>query len=578
MTAQAPVLERAQLLLDEAVEAQRYRLKGYERPSEPLALETVRAIDYVYCAELFPRRERGKELDSAQRAIMRGGVNGALQRILPENLHSGPFKPFPSSPFTQSKADGFLFDCGVLALAERQQSLLREGLLHPEIDAGRMEGTDVLVLTACDPSLYQEAVGWAGLEWQSEQTMLTDRGIEEDLEARHRSMLPTLAAQIEAGGRGQSESASLAMDRYFHEWAEIYLRRMPYRDLIDPGERIGGRVFSDYVAVLEALSAMSQMRLCYAGLLKHRDRRLELRNFITGGTPYKELVEAVATFLDAEMAEVHELIGHLMLSPENRNIHLARGDTAWAPAIRTSSTTCLLPTYGLDINPFLFLLNDLRWKYDKEWFRVANLRESRWIPDLERLFPAPRWRCTRRGVKLTRSSKTVTDIDFAAYDNETGELAVVQLKWQQPVTADQRIRRSTGRNLLQEGNGWVEDVHSWIAEFGFRELVARLGFKVANISALKAFVLARYGAHFSGFAGLDPRAVWVDWAHFQKVRASNPAASVVALADALAAEMNAAKEDVAPESLAFPLPDLAVVVNPSRRPPAAAQNAAAASE
>jgi hypothetical protein len=408
--------------------------------------------------------------------------------------------------------------------------------------------------------------------------MLSDRGIEQDLEARHRSMLPTLAAQIEAAGRGQSESASLAMDQYFHEWARIYLRRMPYRDLIDSAERIGGRAFSDYVAVLEALSAMAQMRLCYAGLLKHRDRQLDLRNFITGATAYEELVEAVATFLDAEMAEVRQLIGHLVLGPENRSIHLARGDTAWAPAIRTSSAMCLLPTYGLDIHPFLFLLNDLRWKYDKDWFRVANSRESRWIPDLLRLFPAPRWQCTRRGVKLTRGSKTVTDIDFAAYDNETGELAVVQLKWQQPVAADQKIRRSTGRNLLQEGNGWVADVHGWIAEFGVRELVSRLGFKAPDISALKAIVLARYGAHFSGFAGLDERAVWADWAHFQKVRAANPAASVAALANALAAEIGAAKEDVAPESLAFPLPDLAVVVNPSRRPSSAALGGDAASE
>ena len=42
------------------------------------------------------------------------------------------------------------------------------------------------------------------------------------------------------------------------------------------------------------------MRLCYAGLLKHKDRRRDLRNFITGASPYNELVEAVASFLDAE--------------------------------------------------------------------------------------------------------------------------------------------------------------------------------------------------------------------------------------------------------------------------------------
>ncbi|MET3395791.1 hypothetical protein ABIC33_006468 [Variovorax sp. 1140] len=575
MTTYEPVLERAQTLLSEAIEAQRFRLKGYERPSELLALETVRAIDYMYCGGLFPRREQGKRLHPGQKAIMSSGVNDALQRILPTTPNSGPFKPFLSSPATQAKADDFLFDCGLLSLAERQQSFLREGLLQPVIDGRRIEGMKILVLTAADPSLYREAVGWAGLEWDSEQTMLADRSHEEDLENRHRSMLPTLAAQIEAAGSTQSYVTSQTTDRYFHEWAEIYLRRMPYRDLLDPGERIGGRVFSDYVAVIEALSAMAQMRLCYAGLLKHRDRRLDLRNLITGAAPHKELIEAVANFLDAETAEVQHLIGHLMLDRENRNAHLERGDTAWASVIRTSSAMCLLPTYGLDINPFLFLLNDLRWKYEKDWFRAANLREPRWIPDLERLFQAPRWQCTRRGVKLTRGSKTVTDIDFAAYDNETGEVAVVQLKWQQPVAADQRIRRSTGRNLMQEGNRWVADVHDWVAEFGVRELVSRLGFKTARISVSKAFVLARYGAHFSGFAGLDERAIWADWAHFQKVRTANLAASPTAFAYALAAEIGAAKDRAAPESLAFPLPNLAIVVNPTHRPPAADSGGAA---
>lgn len=129
MTAAATIQAQACALLDAAIEAQRYRLKGYERPSEPLALETVRAIDNVYCRELFPEPEDGGGLDPAERQIMSWGVNGALSRILPNELHAGPFKPFRSHVEAQAKADGFLFDCGMLALAERQAGLLREGLL-----------------------------------------------------------------------------------------------------------------------------------------------------------------------------------------------------------------------------------------------------------------------------------------------------------------------------------------------------------------------------------------------------------------------------------------------------------------
>lgn len=163
MTSDAAILAQADSLLEDAIDAQRHRLKGYEQPSESLALETVRAIDNVYCFELFPKAERGKGLHPGERHIMSWGVNGALRRILPDNLHSGPFKFFLSKPDTQSKADGFLFDCGLLSLAERQQGLLREGLLLPAIDGRRAEGMEILVLTAADPSLYREAVGWAAV-------------------------------------------------------------------------------------------------------------------------------------------------------------------------------------------------------------------------------------------------------------------------------------------------------------------------------------------------------------------------------------------------------------------------------
>ena len=130
--------------------------------------------------------------------------------------------------------------CGLLSLAERQQGLVREGLLLPAIDGRRAEGMDILVLTAADPSLYSEAVGWAGQRWTSAEAMQADRETEGELEVRHRSMLPTLEVQITSAGRGQSEATSRELDRYFHQWAQIYLRRMPYCDMIDGEEQIGG--------------------------------------------------------------------------------------------------------------------------------------------------------------------------------------------------------------------------------------------------------------------------------------------------------------------------------------------------
>ncbi|SAL15593.1 hypothetical protein AWB69_00745 [Caballeronia udeis] len=567
MTNDRAVHTQACSLLESAVNAQRQQLKVYERPSEPLAFETVRAIDYVFCRELFPESEECDDSDSRETTIMSWGVNGALSRILPDHLHGEPFKLFPSTAETQAKADSFLFNCGVLALAERQAELLKDGLLSASVDPRRVNQTGILALSTSDTSLYSEEVGHAGAHWSSAQATIADRTEEAALEERHRSLLPVLERQLSVShGWSMSYGTSPEIDRYFHDWAELYLRRMPYRDMVSDGDTIGGRNFSDYVQILKALSAMGQMRLCYTGLLKHRHPKLDFRNMLTGFSFFDDLLVSIATFLDADTLEVQRLLSHLMLEPANKALHLERSDTAWAPVMRTSVGACLLPAYGLDINPFLFLLNDLRKKYEKDWFRIANEREARWIAELELLFPTPRWQSTRRGVKLRRGTQVVTDVDFATYDSATGEIALCQMKWQQPVAADQKIRRSTGRNLLDESNRWISEVRKWIEEFGEGELGRRLGFQISHTLKLRLFVLARYGAHFSGYGGRDESAVWTDWGHFQKVRLQNIHASVVELAEQLSAEIESVRSEIQPERLVLPLPGLAVVVNPTAVP------------
>lgn len=561
-------------VLEEAIDAQRTRLIGYERPSEVLAFETVRAIDHVYCRELFPERHDKGDVERMQRQIMSWGINHALARILPRELQGGPFRFFPSTTETRRAANDFLFSCGVLAMAERQASLLREGLLsaslepvtHPKF---RRYNRNILSLSATTPSVYSEAIGRRGLRWSSEQSMLGDSAHERDIEERHIAILPELFGQVQVFHESLMHFVTTERTAaHFYEWAEVYLRRMHHRDMIAPDEVIGGRPFSDYTRVLTALSARAQMQLCFAGIVKHRHPRLTYRNLLTGFLDLEALVLDIAIRLDANSAEIRAILDHLILQPQNLTVHVKQPDPAWAPAVRTSMSNCLLPAYGLDINPFLFLLNDLRAKYEKDWFRLANTRESRWIRELEKLFPCDRWRTNGRNVALKDGRQTVTDVDFAAYDRQTGELAVFQLKWQQPVGIDPKRRRSAGDNLLTECNHWIQRIEAWCGKYGAAEFARRLGMPGDPPPRIRLFILGRYAAHFSGFGGRNESAIWADWAHFQKVCCENPSASVLELADLLAAEIKEAQAGIEKESFAIPLPDLAVSVNPVKVPAA----------
>jgi hypothetical protein len=160
--------------------------------------------------------------------------------------------------------------------------------------------------------------------------------------------------------------------------------------------------------------------------------------------------------MDADRREIEAILASFTLTGDNLEVHTRGGATAWAPIVQASTDTLTLPIYGLDVNPFLFLLTDLRSRHEADWFRVANNREGRWIEEIQMLFNEPRWHTHGRNLRLRESGKDVTDIDFAAFDRQANELALFQLKWQHPVGMDNRGRRSTGRNLIEESNRWVD--------------------------------------------------------------------------------------------------------------------------
>ncbi|CAE6706100.1 hypothetical protein G2912_01095 [Paraburkholderia aspalathi] len=540
-------------------------MRGYEIPSEALTFETVRALDYAFCRELLPHLPALSKSKRRRQFILQRGVNEALSRVLPKELAYAQPRLFASSRSTQEQADEFLFDTGALWLADRLLTQLRAGFLQGRLDSKRrVQGMQILVLTASDETLYHEHIGYAGVEWLSDRALQRGRPKEEELRRVREAMLPQMTERILSGiddGEGLFPDA----DRHFHECAQVYLSRMPYRDLLSDDDRIGGRPYSEYVQALTALSTLNETRLCTSTILHSERPHLDIRNLLTGGTFADELIEAVASFLDAETGEVNHLLAHLTLSPHNSSSHLARGTPAWAPIVQTSANFCVLPCYGLDMNPFIFLATELRERYKADWFEAANAREGRWVAELLLLFPAPRWRCAD-GVKIKRGGKVITDIDFVAYDSTSRTVALFQLKWQQPSLGDEKIRRNNASNLVGDSNKWIAAVSEWLTAEGLTVLAQRLGIRRDELTGASLFVLGRYGAHFSGHSNANLRAAWSNRGHFERERTLHPTATVNEMFDNLVRDMTKAKDTVQPESLMLPLPGLALVINPTQQP------------
>ena len=158
-------------ILREALVIQRNYLMGYEKPSEPLAFETLRTFDDLFCRELMEPTRSVSNDELIFRNLSTWGINHALRRIIPKSLSSALFRSFPSRDTIQEQADDFVFKCGALALAERFEGWLCEGMLRGKVEpypeTGQM--SHILVLRSAMSSCYDEAIGRAGLRWASGQ-------------------------------------------------------------------------------------------------------------------------------------------------------------------------------------------------------------------------------------------------------------------------------------------------------------------------------------------------------------------------------------------------------------------------
>jgi hypothetical protein len=301
-------------------------------------------------------------------------------------------------------------------------------------------------------------------------------------------------------------------------------------------------------------------------ILKNRHPELDIRNLLTTLAPSEEFLVGLARFLDTDTLYLEKLLASLTLEPANKAFHVNSGRTAWAPIVRASHDHYILPMYGLEINPFLFLLNDLQARYPKDWHEAANNREARWLRDLKAVLGGRKWHVADKNVVLREGARTLTDIDFLAYDKEHNEVALFQLKWQQHTGVDTRARRSAAKNLVTEGNRWIVAVKGWLGRNGPNELGRRAGLDFKPDAHVEMFVLARYDALFPGVAEKSDSATWADWAHLLKVISANRQSTPRQLAQDLKDEASRIQASYRGESFAMPLGDLTIIVNPTAEP------------
>lgn len=264
-------------------------------------------------------------------------------------------------------------------------------------------------------------------------------------------------------------------------------------------------------------------QFCY--LLINRYPNINLRDILNIPYLIQDLIPQYADYLELEEKEVLQIFECLTVTPENIQYHLKEHKSFSPTFIKVSNTHVMRSVYGCLNKPILFLNNELKRRFPKDYHNNTNrekiFREQ--LYDLLKNKPAYKNRLVTINREVNINSGDIrTDIDAAIYDRKTKNLGLFQLKWQELFAHDLKDRRNRLTNFSQKAEEWVEKMRRWTSTTNSKEILSSLTIldKVvdgkAEINQVYLFVINRYNSSFTGFTPSDV-AAWASWYHVLEV-------------------------------------------------------------
>jgi hypothetical protein len=246
------------------------------------------------------------------------------------------------------------------------------------------------------------------------------------------------------------------------------------------------------------------------------DRLHELAGTTLRDQPIRELDLAsnLATDLGISPESALDAILPLTLAPDTAAWHATLPAVAIPPLIRVSPDEVIVSRRGIEDEPFLFLVRELRRQDAPGYHDVAHHREHSFRANLYQLFADRRFVHSPGRIVLRRpDGKIRTDIDAAIFDRKTGTLALFELKSIDPFArTTEELQRQ--RDSVLYANRQVSGLLDWINRFGSDDILNRIDRRTAKtfrVQRVLPFVLGRFLARFDDGPAPDPRVEWASW-------------------------------------------------------------------
>lgn len=304
------------------------------------------------------------------------------------------------------------------------------------------------------------------------------------------------------------------IDDYFEGKGVLCAQLQFGQDSFPAEANFRGIEFNSYRACLALLMGWNLKHFAFCLELLRKHAELDARNLSTVFHRRGDMADWVADAFGLDKQTWTTALDVLTLDRANLGYHTETVCGPAAPLIRIGADHVLQPLFGTAMNPFFFLLRELRNRFRDDWDRNVNERESAYRAQLYQLFPQECMLKTPGNTRLRSGGATKTDVDAAVLDRRTGAIGLFQLKWQDPFGFSMRERASRSRNFIDESKKSVEATSQWLETHDADEILANFGFgrsSKTGVKPIRLFVLGRNFAHFSGGDEMDDRAAWGTW-------------------------------------------------------------------
>lgn len=511
-----------------------------------LLLEIQRMFD-VHAMNRYSSNQA--EQDIAGFDVLKWGTNLALENLLVAQAVKGALPMMESTPELRTVAVDLLRGFGVVALTRRAAEMIEHGFLVPFPDGAKltlkdsgrgpiqfMDQMEHDFLSVAESNSEKNEIspqGWTLMDKLSEENvkevgafwLRPERKSERVFtsEALDEAMLPLIKPWVTPYGIMIGYGGRPDVDAHFLREVIKPLKDYQAGSGIRPESEFGGFTGADLLGVVGVLLMILRKHVSFVALAHEKVPEICTRQSLTLWEPKEELVSAIHEFTRIPRRNVRAVLDALTVTPND--IHkLAEDSTPLMPLlIDLGNGMYLRPISSLIRNPLFVFHTIAGWRNPATQNIISASREAWMRAEIYSLFRGVRYTCVEGNITLRKGGKRLTDIDAVVFDRTTGELALIQIKWQDYSTSDIRKLKSKARNFSTEVDNWAANVTTWMSETPPDELMKALRLKIKGahkVGAVFLFVLSRHVSRTHGYGHpvLSPYLSLASWPQFTRLR------------------------------------------------------------